>query len=719
MRNIPTELQQLFSDQQGVQPIFVIGISWAGAEEILYSTREIVGAYQYVSEFSNYESVSSVEGLGAVSSISVTFNDQFGHFKEKIDTIDFFDKTTVCTVYIIADKTDTLFDLFEGFIDHPIVWTNKKLKIDIISSVDDKEIGYTPALADVDLSEPNYDYIAQQLNTEKMWPMIFGSVYNNETTPVLKKLRAITTEETTQASRISLSGGIGFRIPIEFDHAFIEDTTTLIAFVGKDKGPFAIVGSGKFIDISGDKFFEVLLADIKDNWYEDIPITAEENSSLFADDIQPEDTKFSRYILEPDENTLGPDGLVTDQVWLQYAYVKIRVTYEGASGERSYTFITRCVKQNENVITVDNATVVIIDEEADEPTFLIVWVKKATEWINNAPAGTEIVSLEQSDFYVVDDKIGTTVTQVALRSGDDLIVIASNLYTISSVALWVGDPSPSTYIVMSPLIIDHWLEHYTEKNTSKEGILVNASNTVDTLTEVIETLSKKTTIANASSAADLFLLEHEDLNDIITEICWESLRAIRRTRLSGEEIFELISLVNPGNTVFTFDNTNILKDSIKYSFTDQSELYTIIKATRRSNNMLAEVKDLLRKNNITRYGNEKLDVNYYTFASLASANNSLDYWIDKLSTPHYVIAFTGFLDAFGLEVWDRVQINISEPTFYDPADGSPLTKTHTATTIPWKGKGFIKMVIPRIDEGLIDFIVELDLSINGPPNEDI
>jgi hypothetical protein len=100
MRTLPASMQAAFKEQQGLNVHFVVAINWMNVEEIWYSDCEFENIYAYVQEFTDYESVAHVEGLGSVSSINIKFYDQFGHFKERIDTVDFFNNTTA-TVYIL------------------------------------------------------------------------------------------------------------------------------------------------------------------------------------------------------------------------------------------------------------------------------------------------------------------------------------------------------------------------------------------------------------------------------------------------------------------------------------------------------------------------------------------------------------------------------------------------------------------------------------------
>ena len=73
MRTLPQSIKDAFKEQQGVSIHFVVAINWMNVEEIWYSDCEFENIYAYVRQFSGYESVIHVEGLGSVSSIKISF----------------------------------------------------------------------------------------------------------------------------------------------------------------------------------------------------------------------------------------------------------------------------------------------------------------------------------------------------------------------------------------------------------------------------------------------------------------------------------------------------------------------------------------------------------------------------------------------------------------------------------------------------------------------
>ncbi len=337
MRTIPPAMLAAFKDQQVLQLFFIIEINWMGLETILYSTCEFPDQdiFAYVKEFRNFESVSHVEGLGAVSSMSVDFYDHFGHFKEKMDTVDFFNNTDV-TVYLTLDGVE-LYDLFEGKISDSATWANNIFHIEILSKNIEKEVGYQPTLDDIDeeaYTEEFYAYLGRHLNTRGVWPAVFGTVKNYEIPAVWTQRSATTTEDVDYTP-----SGAHYDLPVEEYEDFTLDTDYQVNIVGKSSNAFSILGTGQFKLIDDVKVFRLLRSSITSTWYRNIGFTILDTIGISGETESP----ATRLLITPgpvliddepvlvdDEaiETLGPDGLPTTSVWLQFMQLDIRYTYE-------------------------------------------------------------------------------------------------------------------------------------------------------------------------------------------------------------------------------------------------------------------------------------------------------------------------------------------------------------------------------------------------------
>lgn len=711
MRIIPTNMLAAFQEQQGLQWRFIVEIDWHGEETVMYSDCEFpdLEVYAYVKEFGEFESVSHVEGLGAVSSMSIVFYDQFGHFKEKLDTVDFFSNTTA-TVYLTIDGTE-LYDLFEGKIDSSISWALNEFSIEILSKNIEKELGYQPSIDDVDVeleTTEKYGVLERHLNSGAAWPSVFGTVKNYEI-PIVWRQRQATTEEDSPYYDPSPDPAY-YEIIVDSREDFVEDTEYFVNIVGRATSMFSILGYGVFTDnVDGDPVFRLTKAGVTSNWYEYIAFTILDEAGIVGETDQP----ATRLEIDPgpltlstgDVHTLGPDGEETEFVWLQFMKLAIRYTWDTTSGSVTNTKYVNCFKQEGDIVTLNEN----LSIRSDAYDIHIRNVFKANDIIGQIPSGSKIYVVGDRVSYVVDTKTETVIDSIAIKYDDKLAVIDPAAYEVLTTPLWEGTHPTVKYIRMYGEIYMRYSEHYALDSDVSEGLLCSAHNDFNTEALAIEKMSELPTTDDVPNMINFVYLNVEDAEDVIPEIAWQANKAVRYTRIDNDDALELIDLTDTTSTpVFTFNENNVKKDSIQYGFTGKDDLYTVFKADFQTNNMLKELETIRLKKNVDLYDDQPLETDFYIFKSKATAKSKLTWWRDKLSEYHYVVKLTGFMDAFGLEVWDRVNVDLDTTNFYDPADGTPFQHTHTASPQRWTGYGRIKEIRPDLKEGLIEFTIEIE-----------
>lgn len=703
MRVLPASMQDAFNDQQGVQLYLIVEIDWAGDGAIRYSTCEFPDVYAYVKEFSNFESVSHVEGLGSVSSINITFHDQFGHFKEIIDTLDIFSNTTA-TLYLTLDGV-TLFDLFEGKISDNPTWSDKIFNMSIESIKIENEIGYVPSIDDVLESDPNYDFLDRHLNTQGSWPSVFGT-FKNYLAPAIHQQRVAIVQEDVN---YEAAGELYYELSVDQTDDFTLDSDYFVNIVGKEQNAFSILGYGQF---KADNKFHLTKEGINSLWYQNIAFTFLDSTGISGEDEEP----MTRIEIDPGSvtvggdllDTLGPDGLATTAVWLQFMRVEIRYSHTSGATTVHASRYANCVRQSGNVCYL-NAAITLPETAYD---IYIKTVHKAKDIIYRIPQNSQIYIMGDTVSYAVDTKAGTTVDEVKVKNGDEFITIDPAVYTVSSATLWTGTHSPVTYVTMSAEIYMRYLEFYAVKDKVNDGVYVTCSNDLLTDAEAIEEISGLTTEDDVATPTKFAYFSVEQAQDIIPDIAWQTNKAVRISRSGGSDIIQLIDLTDLETICHEFNSYNVLRNSVTYGFTSSDKVYTKFKADFQTNDHEIQLEKLRYSKNVDKYGEITLDVDYYVFENKADAVTSLQYWRDKLSKYYFTVSFTGFLDAFHLEVWDRIAVNLSDTVFYNPADGTPYDNTHTASPEDWMATGIVKSISPDLERGTIDFVVELD-SISG------
>ncbi len=781
MIDIPTTLQPIFDTQQGAKPQFIVAIDWETTGLIEYGTREFDTwtVYPYVEVFESYESVSQVSGLGEVSSISPIFNDFYGHMKQMLDDNDIFDEATLCTVYLtVVDGTQRM-KLFEGRIQDPLIWEEdgKKLRMTIISSSSEGLVGYAPSADDIDDTEPLKDYYDDFL-TGYQWPEVFGHVFYYP----LAKISERSSCESVEDAPYTL-GQDDIVIPVENLGVFETDDPgalpeIFVNLVGSEQGKFSLIAEGSFktkaqilIDFpsyTGEASFGFVITDatdasnkITDKWYTNIPFEYLDTSGLgeeVGDEADDPPTRI-RLLLGDDYPAPAPsptpkawdevpiDG-ATDDAFIQF--MVSRVSYD-LSGFGTLKNNVKVVDQTGNICTLDRH---IIGTAGTVTNGVVLWSKKTLAQVYKIPAGTRIYDMDDTEKYVLDLKENTVIQDVFIDTGDGFKAINQSRYSVKnntatttaasgdflvntgqSADIWVKSadsqlPGAYSWIEIEAEIYQRYLEGYEEDGVVAElwGI---AKSTVDKNDDVIEYLGRKYSNLDPDSGNDLVsdtapqdvnfaYLEQEEVLDVFPEIAWQGEKGIRRSiNSSGENTFDLLSISTPTAPVFAFTDSNVLSGSVSYSFTPFDEVITQINATAIGRRYNVEPTAGGRKKNKIKYGEKPYDADFYIYVNKSDVSATLDFWINRLSQVRRTVGFSGFLDAFGLEVWDRVSIAFSDPTFYDTTKGVPFNNVHAATPISWQSEGFVREIIPRLQEGLVDFIIELDSVTTESPDQNI
>lgn len=168
--------------------------------EPLESLGKLVTVYGAVKEFTNYEDIARVDGLGTSKSIGVTFFDNDGRFYERIMTTPFFSKKIQCKVYMyVGDDRKLLRYLFDGQFQDPFEYDidTKELRVTINSTDRNETVCYTPKIEDINEHNtcPTLYKILKQNLTTRTWPEIFGTVKNYSSVPIIRPIEFTLVED--------------------------------------------------------------------------------------------------------------------------------------------------------------------------------------------------------------------------------------------------------------------------------------------------------------------------------------------------------------------------------------------------------------------------------------------------------------------------------------------------------------------------------------------
>lgn len=171
MRNISQTSLAILSQSEGVEPINFVDIDWIGGGHYLrYADQAFEGMIPSILSLSNLENVVNISTSTSSQSITLVLNDTAGDLKYIIDRWDINKKHVKVWQWFKGISVNDAFVIFEGEIATPITWSEgqRTLQFEVISKLEDKEVGFSP-------EEAQFDYVPPSL-IGRAWPLVFGLV---------------------------------------------------------------------------------------------------------------------------------------------------------------------------------------------------------------------------------------------------------------------------------------------------------------------------------------------------------------------------------------------------------------------------------------------------------------------------------------------------------------------------------------------------------------
>lgn len=180
MRNISTTALTQVTTKLGGEPLCIVAIYWDKDTPLYYCDRGAVQDHPElrgkILKLANLDDVVNISNASNSQSVSITLDDTLqpgqtiGEIKAIYDTRDIHKKKVIIYQWFTQINFNDKFVIFEGIINSPIVWVEKDrtLSFDVVSKLEDAEIGFSP-------EEGDFPAINDNL-IGKAWPMPFGTV---------------------------------------------------------------------------------------------------------------------------------------------------------------------------------------------------------------------------------------------------------------------------------------------------------------------------------------------------------------------------------------------------------------------------------------------------------------------------------------------------------------------------------------------------------------
>lgn len=125
-RSISNDALAKLAQKRGVEPILIVGVSWAGGSETLYADREIEGQEQVrpsILELGTVDSILAISQNETSEEVSVRLIDTDGAIKNIIDLHDIHKAGITIYQWFDGLAFNDRFTVFKGKINSPISWS--------------------------------------------------------------------------------------------------------------------------------------------------------------------------------------------------------------------------------------------------------------------------------------------------------------------------------------------------------------------------------------------------------------------------------------------------------------------------------------------------------------------------------------------------------------------------------------------------------------------
>ena len=173
-RQLSLAVQEHLNTGEAIDPLMIVGISFAPGQETLYADRDLGEVLNphikgKILEFGELETITRLDGNGSSSSISFRVDDANGDIKWILNNTDIIYNKVVVYQHFANTSFQNMIPLFEGVLATPIEWEegSRSVQLTAITRQSNYEVGFA-------LDESTVPVFHQSL-LDKVWPMVFGS----------------------------------------------------------------------------------------------------------------------------------------------------------------------------------------------------------------------------------------------------------------------------------------------------------------------------------------------------------------------------------------------------------------------------------------------------------------------------------------------------------------------------------------------------------------
>jgi len=621
MKTFTTAVNNLIT-QKGIEPLNILEVQWvADGPFLLYGDKEVPTVDGVILELSNLEAVIKLDSQGQSQTINVKLDDTSGAIKDIINVNDVHGSTVKLFQWFETLPLTERFQLYEGEISSPIVWSegDRTISFSIITKLADKEVGFSP-------EEGYFPFIPDNL-VGVPWPMAFGLVQN---VPAIR-LQDVPTTQTAEDFGVA---DPTLEPRIDKNNNDIRDLLDRLAIL--QAALITAVNSLQDAIFAGDQqqidFYQGIVDSLEAeiaNVVNTILDIRAENDTL--NPILDEQQSFEKETLQ----LISTQGFPSEPLTFKIGNVEISGSVSG------------------NSIAVDAAVLDAFIGNYDVPfgfTFI--------------PAGTTItISADQPIYYIcniIESEVHTIQVYRQVENGLVLVTLPSNYYTVR---LETSGPYTFTLIEFpkAPSNIDQTLgDDIYVTLTSTVG-----PNTVDIMLWLIETYTDLDYDEDTFNEVKLKLenypshfakLDRPDIFTMLEEVAFQSRCAI----WIQNNTFYIKYLSEEQDSVDTITETNIDAGSMILNTTQTEELVTKLTATWTDDYALDKNHQIVLRHNIVKYGKREREINFYIYNIGELVLKSATFWLIRFANIWKILSFDCYVEKLALDTFDTITLDFDQ-----------------------------------------------------------
>jgi hypothetical protein len=646
MRTLSAAAVDAIAKKQGGEPLNIVQINWTQGHIGFYADRTITefNIEGKILQLGQIENVVNVSKNTNSQSVALLLDDDDLRLKAIYNVVDIHKRPVKIWQWFSGLHFTDRFLIFEGEISSPIVWkeSDRTLSFDVVSKIEDKEIGYSP-------EEGAFDLIPDDM-LGKAWPLPFGTVIR---VPSLRmdNIPAGATLDSNLIEDFSIhkqQSELNLKILELGALASLAFNTALLMYYNSHidgNGGFNLERVDQQYESLGDQYTEQGNQFLAEQWQ------AQQDLANLGSELARQG-KFKKNSLRVNGGECFPQGqtMSADIGGAKHTGVMAGNNFQISSAEHpgapkdthepGQQFTTVPLQ---GTIAVGGSQTVI--QKAD---FFWIPAGKVLKLISDAPIRYILAMLPVSVLNVWAKK----------NYGDTRIMsqVPTNFYSVSTASF--GSVVATMITFSRPL--SHQEEGWDDE-IFVDMVSPIGPNTVDILTWLITTYTSlgidaasfaqvRATLAGFPSNFCLF--DRKNIVQVLQEIAYQARCAI----WLKNDVFYLRFLPTQPTFVDTITLDDVLLDSLSIEHTSTEELTTKLVASFKTSYDEEKPFKFILRNNVPKYGTHQKETDWYSYTDTNAVDIAATFWLIRESNTWKVVKFKTPIHKMRLETFDPVRL---------------------------------------------------------------